>query len=997
MTRTTRAVSVGVLFVFLSLAFTFPLGQHLGSAVEDYQDALLNVWITAWDGHQLLADPLRLFDANIFYPYPRTLAFSEIILTNALVSLPINLATGNPVLGYNLALLLSFVLSGFGMYLLAYRLTRRSAAGLVAGVFYAFNAYKLSNLAQVQLLSLHWLPFVLIFLDAALKGPWGEHKRSSLQNNASGGSPPPGGVSLLAEAWPPSRPALLFALFLVLQSLSSFYYATFAALAAGLYLLCFLLTSRAATSLLALARLFVPLALASLATLPFAWPYFQVQRQMGFGRTLADSEPFSASLQLWRSALPNNLLYGGLLGPREPAYVGGYPLDSLFPGLVIMALATMGPLLALRRWRGYLFYLVLALLAFVLSLGPELYLAPRVKILLPFALPYRWLYDLVPGFQALRAPLRFAGLAMLGLSVLAAFGAASLLLPALPGRGPTRLGHDPGARLARARQALGVILVVAVALENLVLPGANAALVPTGAQVSPVYRWLRQQAPRVILELPLIMSKPELGLLNQYLSVYHWSSTPDGYSGFIPPRHGQVVYEMRSFPSERSVSLLRGLDVEYLVIHADRVEGWERMRQSLESYGSDLPLVASFGPDLVYRVAPSPARAVVEARAYLPPQARAGMAYDAYLLILNRGQASLVVKPTHAVAAQARWRSAGGQEVEARAQAFLPIVTSGVSVARIPLQAPAAAGRWSLALSVDDPQVGHLEASQPVQVGPEPVNSSLPVPAWLSQVKADRLSYLPGDKVRVSGVWQARGKIDEYYSVFAILKDAEGGVLSRYDGEPQGGHRPTLLWAPGEAITDTWELGLPEGATPGKYTVEIGMYRAWDQKRCLLVDPSGNLHEQLSLAVKIPPSGPLAPKFFTSKELGGQVEFLGFDAGVVGDTIMLRPGEVLGLTLYWRAMKPLDKDYTVFVHLLAPDGKIAAQLDRQPLDGHYPTTIWDEGQVVADQVELHLPPALPGGQYRLAVGLYDGQTMERLQVPDGDGQIFLPVSLLVKE
>ncbi|MBI4757713.1 MAG: hypothetical protein HY783_01730 [Chloroflexi bacterium] len=997
MIRTTRAVSVCVLFVFLTLAFTFPMGQHLGSAVEDYQDALLNVWITAWDGHQLLADPLRLFDANIFYPYPRTLAFSEIILTNALVSLPINLATGNPVLGYNLALLLSFVLSGFGMYLLAYRLTRRSAAGLVAGVFYAFNAYKLSNLAQVQLLSLHWLPFMLIFLDSALKGPWGDHKGSPRQNAASRGGRLPELVSLLAEAWPPSRPALLFALFLVLQSLSSFYYATFAALAAGLYILCFLFTSREATPLLALARLPVPLALASLATLPFARPYFQVQRQMGFGRTLADSEPFSASLQLWRSALPNNLLYGGLLGPREPVYVGGYPLDSLFPGFLILALATLGLLLALRRWRGYLFYLVLALLAFVLSLGPALYLAPGVKVPLPFALPYRWLYDLVPGFQALRAPLRFAGLAMLGLSVLAAFGAASLLLPALPGSGPTGLGHYPGARLARARQALGVLLVLAVALENLVLPGANAAPVPTGAQVPPVYWWLRQQAPRVILELPLIMSKPGLGLLNQYLSVYHWSSTPDGYSGFVPPRHGQVVYEMRSFPSERSVSLLRGLDVEYLVIHADRVEGWERMRQALESYGSDLPLVASFGPDLVYRVAPSPARAVVETRAYLPPQARAGMAYDAYLLILNRGQVSLVVKPTHAVAAQARWRSAGGQEVEARAQAFLPIVTSGVSVAHIPLQAPAAAGRWSLALSVDDPQVGHLEASQPVQVGQEPVNSPLPVPAWLSQVKADRLSYLPGDTVRVSGVWQARGKIDEYYSVFAILKDAEGRVLSRYDGEPQGGHRPTLLWTPGEAITDTWELTLPEGATPGKYTVEIGMYRAWDQKRCLLVDPSGNLHDQLGLAVKIPPSGLLAPKFFASKELGGQVVFVGFDAGVVGDTITVRPGEVLGLTLCWRAMKPLDKDYTVFVHLLAQDGQIAAQLDRQPLDGHYPTTMWDDGEVVADQVELRLPPALPRGQYRLAVGLYDGQTTERLQVPDGDGRIFLPVSLLVKE
>ncbi|MBN1137119.1 MAG: hypothetical protein JXM73_11055, partial [Anaerolineae bacterium] len=88
-----------LLFVVLSLVFTHPLALHLADAVEDRQDALLNVWITAWDGHQLLTDPLHLFDANIFYPYPRTLAYSELLLGNALLALPITAVSGNPVLG----------------------------------------------------------------------------------------------------------------------------------------------------------------------------------------------------------------------------------------------------------------------------------------------------------------------------------------------------------------------------------------------------------------------------------------------------------------------------------------------------------------------------------------------------------------------------------------------------------------------------------------------------------------------------------------------------------------------------------------------------------------------------------------------------------------------------------------------------------------------------------------------------------------------------------
>ncbi len=68
-------VAALVLFIALSLVLTWPLPLHLSDAVEDRQDALLNVWITAWDGHQLLGDPLHLFDANIFFPYPRTLAY----------------------------------------------------------------------------------------------------------------------------------------------------------------------------------------------------------------------------------------------------------------------------------------------------------------------------------------------------------------------------------------------------------------------------------------------------------------------------------------------------------------------------------------------------------------------------------------------------------------------------------------------------------------------------------------------------------------------------------------------------------------------------------------------------------------------------------------------------------------------------------------------------------------------------------------------------------
>ena len=206
-----------VLFSLLSALFTYPLVLHLADAVEDGQDALLNVWILAWDGHALLSDPRRLFDANIFYPFSRTLAYSEINLSQALLALPATLISGNPVLGYNLALLLTFVLSGWGMYLLARRLTGSPWAGAGAGIVFAFNAYKLSNLAQIQLLSLHWLPFALLFLDRLLR--------------PTGSAPP----RSLRASW---GDILATAIFLALQALASFYYALFAALALGLFIVC---------------------------------------------------------------------------------------------------------------------------------------------------------------------------------------------------------------------------------------------------------------------------------------------------------------------------------------------------------------------------------------------------------------------------------------------------------------------------------------------------------------------------------------------------------------------------------------------------------------------------------------------------------------------------------------------------------------------------------------------------------------------------------------
>jgi hypothetical protein len=100
----------------------------------------------------------------------------------------------------------------------------------------------------------------------------------------------------------------------------------------------------------------------------------------------------------------------------------------------------------------------------------------------------------------------------------------------------------------------------------------------------------------------------------------------------------------------------------------------------------------------------------------------------------------------------------------------------------------------------------------------------------------------------------------------------------------------------------------------------------------------------------------------------------------------------LTLTLTWQAMAPVAGDYTVFVHILAPDGARIAQGDSRPCDGECPTNTWQPGEIVVDRHELALPLDASAPPYRLAVGLYLLDSGQRAAVVGrDDGTVFLDV------
>ncbi|MCX7707023.1 MAG: hypothetical protein N2204_03335, partial [Anaerolineae bacterium] len=103
------------------------------------------------------------------------------------------------------------------------------------------------------------------------------------------------------------------------------------------------------------------------------------------------------------------------------------------------------------------------------------------------------------------------------------------------------------------------------------------------------------------------------------------------------------------------------------------------------------------------------------------------------------------------------------------------------------------------------------------------------------------------------------------------------------------------------------------------------------------------------------------------------------------------PGGRVSVAVAWQALRPLDRDYTVFFHVLGPDGERYGQQDTMPSGGELPTSRWRPGQVVSDEYSVTLASDAPVGEgYRYWLGFYDLATGERLAVGTDDKVVLEP-------
>lgn len=151
--------------IFLSLAIfiTYPLVFKIGELVTGFGDELVISWIINWAIYGLLDNPLSIFDANIYFPFSNTYAYSDLHLTSAFLAIPVSFFIKEPAAVFNFTLLFSLVLVPFGVFSLSSYLTKNFFASLLSGLLVMFSPVFLDKKVHIQIISIEWIPFSILF------------------------------------------------------------------------------------------------------------------------------------------------------------------------------------------------------------------------------------------------------------------------------------------------------------------------------------------------------------------------------------------------------------------------------------------------------------------------------------------------------------------------------------------------------------------------------------------------------------------------------------------------------------------------------------------------------------------------------------------------------------------------------------------------------------------------------------------------------------------
>ena len=546
---------VTLYFSALTVVMTWPLATRMReSMVGEVGDNIYFVWMIGWLKKalfELRVNPFNVWFLN--YPEGWSLAYTEITPSNLLIALPFSLI-GGPMFGYNMALLLSFVLSGVGMYLWVRKMTGRADASLVAGTVFAFLPYHIAHflIGHLNLSAIQWFPFYFMgFFEILEQRKW---------------------------SW---RPALVGGIALGLIALTSQYYLYITVLMSGFLVVLYLLWPGRERlkdlvfwkNLIGMGLISLPLVAAGVA------PFVTLARQGGLpDRGISVARLYSASPTDFLLPSTDHFLFGSWVGRNfnRDLWIEATLYIGLFAGVLAVIAFLKRKELPQRDTLRLMFWG--ALLSIVLAMGTDLhwngasveialpeFLASRLgRAEAPIPLPGYFLFLYFPFYAKMRALMRFGVVALIFTSAAAGIGSAWVL--------------DKISKKWQALAAVGLLVLVVFDFY----PGPYRQF----AEVEPraVDLWLAEQPDQgVVIQMPFALAEDQE---QTYYTLFHGKPYVGGFfNAFPPPQYSRVRPVLEHFPDEQSVALMRELGVDYVLVQADRYDDLDVVLQESERLG----------------------------------------------------------------------------------------------------------------------------------------------------------------------------------------------------------------------------------------------------------------------------------------------------------------------------------------------------------------------------------------------------------------------------
>lgn len=518
-----RDALVLVWYLLLALFAVRPIiPDPRNTILGDLGDGTHYVYMAGWSAQALFMGQSPLLDPRLNYPDGLALATNDSPYLSYILLAPATLVLG-PVFGYNLAIFVSHLLSGYFTYLWARNLTGSRAGAVFAGTAFMLAPFRiLRSLGHANIVSTQMIPLFFWALDRCVRPKDTREGRLWLLGLAT----------------------------LLLAGMSQ-YLLIICLVTGAIYALLFLLPDvrfllergwRIAVSVL-------------LGALIGSLPSISV---LGSGTF----EPFHIGRsRIWSAdplnfLLPSSLhpLWGGLVNAVRPEPYAGE--KTLYLGMVALALALVGARHLSRRpdeRRRLLVWSLTAASSVVFALGTDLWINNQpLREDNPIWLPAYYLAQL-PLVNIMRVWSRFGVIAIFFVAMLAAYGVHHLLQRARGGR----------------TLALGAALMLLLVVD--LLPGALPA---TALRPRPIDRWLAEQGGDFAVAF-LPVNKPYVNDLAIFGSLFHGKQMP----AYLHPAHLPRAYQdfvsfALDFPSAESAAYLRWRGLTYLILDKRQYDGW---------------------------------------------------------------------------------------------------------------------------------------------------------------------------------------------------------------------------------------------------------------------------------------------------------------------------------------------------------------------------------------------------------------------------------------